>query len=191
MAIISVNENKESNIPVLPVGTYPAVISAVWDIGKQKKVWEGETSIINQIIIRVEVSKKIEAEGEYNGKRYAPLAWVAVPKAYSDKSNLVKIANSALGKTLTAKDFAQFDTDSLIGKNVVVNIQHTKGGNAKVAGFSPAMDGFPTMTPELTPETPEWVQKKFNEGIEAQTQQELPPVSSYSQPAAPEDDLPW
>ena len=178
MAMISINENQESNIPVLPVSTYPAVISGVWDIGKQKKVWEGETSIVHQIVIRVEVSKTIEAEGEYNGKRYAPLSWVTIPKAYSDKSNLVKIAGAALGKAMTAADFAQFDTDSLIGKNVVVNIQHTKNGNAKIASYSPAMDGMPSLTPELPPEAPEWIGKKFNAGLEQQTE-------------APSDSLPF
>ena len=190
MAMISISENQESNIPTLPVGTYPAVISGVWDIGKQKKVWEGQESIVHQIVIRVEVSKKIEADGEYNGKRYAPISWVTIPKSYSDKSNLVKIASAAFGKAMTAADFAQFDTDSLIGKNVVVNIQHTKGGNAKIAGYSPAMDGIPPMTPELTPEAPEWVKNKYNAGIESQPQQELPPTSSYTD-IPQEDDLPF
>ena len=51
MAMISISENQESNIPTLPVGTYPAVISGVWDIGKQKKVWEGQESIVHQTAV--------------------------------------------------------------------------------------------------------------------------------------------
>ena len=52
------------------------------------------------------------------------------------------------------------------------------------------------MTPELTPETPEWVTKKFNEGVgqqaPAQPQQELPPVDAYSNMTSDEDlDLPY
>ena len=148
-------------------------ISAVWDIGKQKKEWQGEVSIIHQILVRVEVSKVIEAEGEYKGKRYAPISWVTVPNAFHEKSNLVKIASACMNKTMTAEDFAQFDTDSMIGKNVVVSIGHTSGGKAKITAFSPAMDGMPPMQPELTTEVPEWVSKMYNAGIEDTNTQAL------------------
>jgi len=191
MSIISINGKQESNIPTLPVGTYPGVISAVWDIGKQKKEWQGDVSIVHQLVIRVEVNKTIQAEGEYNGKRYAPVSWVTIPKSYSDKSNLVKIAEAALGRTMTAQDFAAFDTDLLIGKNVVVSVQHTSGGNAKITSYSPAMEGMAVMTPELPPEAPEWIAKKKDEGIKGQAQQaparpqqDFPPVDAY-------EDLPF
>ena len=194
MAILNISESQESDIQPLPIGTYPGVISAIWDIGKQKKEWQGEVSIINQLMIRIEVSKTISAPGsEYDGKRYAPTSWVTVPRAFSDKANIVKIASAALGKTMGAPDFAQFDTDALIGKNLVVTVGHTTSGKAKITGFSPAMDGITPMTPELTTEMPEWVKKMVNAGLEGeQPQQDLPPASAYNNmPPAPEGDLPF
>ena len=186
MAVINMNnEPPKSNIPVLPKGTYNSVISAVWDIGMQKKEWQGKTSIVRQIVIRVEVSKTIEAEGDYNGKRYAPVAWITVYDSYSEKANLVKIAEAALKKDMDAKDFAAFDTDTLIGKNLTVTIDHTKPsqgeGKAKITDYSRQMEGMPTLEPELTTETPQWITDRYNAGV----------PNSNSAPPAPEDDLPF
>lgn len=202
MAIINMDEKPESQIEPLPIGTYPGVISAIWNIGKQKKEWQGDVSIIDQMMVRVEVSKTISAPGsEFDGKRYAPISWITIPKAYHEKAGLVKLAASALGKNMTAEDFKQFDTDTLIGKNVVVSIGHTSGGKAKITGFSPAMDGMPLMTPELPQDMPDWVKDKVDSALKedgAQQQQQsqrlVPPVQpelSVPDPSMDKESLPF
>lgn len=190
MAIINMNEKLESQIEPLPIGTYPGVISAIWYIGKQKKEWQGDVSIIDQIMVRVEVSKTISCTGsEYDGKRYAPISWITIPKAYHEKSGLVKLAEAAFGKSMTAQDFAQFDTDTLIGKNVVVSVGHTSGGKAKITGFSPAMDGMPIMNPELPQDMPGWVKDKVDSALKEEGVQQ--PQQQFSSPPAPEENLPF
>jgi hypothetical protein len=193
MAIVNMSEKPVSDkpaIPTLPKGTYNSVISGVWDIGLQEKEWQGVKSIVRQIVIRVEVSKTIEAEGsDLHGKRYAPVSWITVYDGYSEKANLVKIAEAALQRDMNAADFAAFDTDCLIGKNLTVTIGHTKPkdptkqGNAKITDYARQMEGMPTLTPELTPETPQWIIDRFNAGAPDQGQQQQAP--------APGDDLPF
>ncbi|MCP3683988.1 MAG: hypothetical protein GY861_15005 [bacterium] len=185
MAQLNISDKPVSNIPALPAGTYPGVISAIWDVGVQINDYDkANIKHVHQILVRVEVGKVIDAEGDFKGKRYAPIAWVTVPKSYSDLSNLVKLANAANGRTMTANEFAAFDTDTLIGKNIVVSVGSTSGGKAKITGYSAAMEGMPVLIPELTTEVPEWVQKVASEAVNdnAPVQQNAP---------APEDDLPF
>ena len=157
MAKLNISDKPVSNIPVLPVGTYPGVVSAIWDIGIQESEYQGETKQVHQLLIRVEVNKLIEAEGEYKGKRYAPISWITVPRSYSDLSNLVKLCNAVFKRTTTANEYGVFDTDTLLGGNVTVNVGVTTGGKAKITGFSPAMEGMPVLTPELDATPQDWV----------------------------------
>lgn len=172
MAKIQMNTSGNNNIPTLPIGSYNSVISAIWDVGMQEKEWQGEKRMVHQLIVRIEVSKLIEAEGEYKGKRYNVLSWVTVPKSYNDKSNIVKLANAALGRVTKKEEFSNFDTDVLIGKCLTISVEHTSGGNAKVTGYSQKMDGMESLVPELDPKEPQWVTDMRNT-------------------PAPDDDLPF
>ena len=195
----NIPEKQESNIPELPSGTYPAVISGIWDIGIQKSDYQGEISYKHQVLVRFEVSKKIEAEGEYNGKRYAPIAWLTIPKSFSEKANLVKLFAAIFGRAMTPKDLQGLDASTLIGKNLTIATGLTTGGKCKVTGYSPAIDGMPPLVTELESEEPTWVAKIRENGATAgstgttpkQPESDVPPVEAYGEPPAPEDDLPF
>ena len=56
-------------------------------------------------------------------------------------SKAMKIAEAALGKTLTDQEKEDFDTEELIGKKLLIRVEHvTKDGNinAKITAFAPS-----------------------------------------------------
>ena len=193
MAKVNLKEQEKSSVTTLPNGTYQAVISASWDLGMQESTYEGVTSVKHKVMFRFEINKTIADEGIFKGKRYNILKEINIPDFFGDKAALVKLVSASEGKTVDKAFFNDFDTDSLIGKNLMVATGLTSGGNAKIESFSTLMDILPPIVPELTPEMPEWVAKKVMEGNgSAPTQQPAQPSDIGPQtPPAPEDDLPF
>jgi hypothetical protein len=156
---ITLKEKEKSKIPALPVGTYQAVISGLWDVGMQENTYENVTSIKHQLKMRVEVNELIESKDDYNGKRYCLFASINVPDYFGDKATLVKIVNAVLGgKNITKEEFCNLDLTTLIGKNFMASTGLTSGGNAKITGYSPLMKVLTPVEPELTPEMPKWIE---------------------------------
>jgi hypothetical protein len=193
MAKINLSEGEGSSITKLPKSTYQAVISAAWDLGMQEGTYEGVTTIKHKIMFRFEVNKLIEDEGAFNGKRYNLLKEINVPDFFGDKALLVKLASSAFGREMSKEDFTEFDTDSLIGKNLMIATGFTGGGNPKIESFSTLMDILPPIAPELDSKMPEWVEKKANAQATppAQAGSQAPANNGFSAPPAPESDLPF
>ena len=192
MAKINLQENNSSSVKILEEGTYQAVISAAWDLGMQENTYLNETSMKHKIMFRFEINELIEDEGPFKGKRYNLLKEINVPEFFGDKAAMVALASSAEGRTLTKDDFKNFDTDNLIGKNLMVATGFTTGGKAKILSFSKLMKGLIPIVPELTPEMPSWVAEKAGTGaLNNASVSDLPPVEAYSAPSAPEDDLPF
>jgi len=181
MANISLKEGESSNITTLPKSTYQAVISGAWDLGMQENNYQGVVSVKHKIMFRFEINKTIEDEGAFKGKRYNILKEINVPDFFGDKAALVKLASAAEGKELTKDDFKNFDTDTLIGKNLMVATGITSGGNAKIESFSTLMDILEPIKPELTPEMPDWVKAKAEAGK----------IGQAPKQEAPNDDLPF
>lgn len=177
----------KTEIPELPIKTYQAVISGLWDIGNQKTSWKGVETIKHQVMLRVEVNKKIEAEGDLNGKRYCLYSWVNIPDYFGDEANIVKIVSAAMPDTKVTKEFfATFDTDELIGKNINIATKLSGTGKAKVDTYSPLMEGMQDIKPELEPTMPEWVKDIADKAVTVGKE------SAFGmQPtgAPPEDDL--
>jgi len=191
MAKITLSEsNNNSSVKQLEEGTYQAVISAAWDLGMQETTYLNETSMKHRILFRFEINELIEDEGPFKGKRYNLLKEINVPEFFGDKAAMVAMASAAEGKALTKDDFKDFDTDNLIGKNLMVATGTTAGGKAKILSFSKLMKGLTYIVPELTPEMPSWVAEKAGTGAlnDAAVSNTQP---SFSTPSAPEDDLPF
>jgi hypothetical protein len=167
MAKINLKEGEGSNITPLPKSTYQAVISGVWDIGLQEHTYMNETKMKHKIMFRFEVNKVIEDEGTFKGKRYNILKEINIPEFFGDKAALIKLASAAFGREMTKEDFSDFDTDTLLGKNLMIATGFTSGGNAKIESFSTLMDVLQPIEPELEPDMPDWVSEKATAGAEA------------------------
>lgn len=170
-----VKETGSGNFQSVPAGTYQAVCSGVYDIGRQKQEWKGETKYTHQIIIRFELNKTIQ-DGEYAGKRYT------INKFYTaslhEKAGLRKDLESWRGRPFTAEELKGFDVDAVIGANCLLGVVHTEKGKAKIVSVSPLMDGMNKIIPELnSKETPDWVKKVKEKAIQDDIV-EVPPTDN-------------
>lgn len=190
-----VNLSEQSSGPditALTEGTYQAVISGAWYIGKHENNFDPQNITVNErIMFNIEVNELIEDEGEYKGKRYTVLKEINIPRYFGDKATLVHLASAAFGKKLVAKDFEGFDTDSLIGKNIMISTGLTTGGRAKIVSFSMLMKGMSPITPELSPDMPTWVAAKALDGGVVQGEPDVAnnATTPVAQAPAPKDDL--
>lgn len=156
---------KESgtDYPVLPVGNYPAVCYAVWDLGLQQGSYQGKPTVTHKIIIAWEVSEKMETADKYNGKRYVVTKWYTL--SLGKKSNLRPDLESWRGKEFTAEECKSFDVETLIGTNCLLNIIHDEKGRAKVSSIAPLLKGIPLMMPENKTAAPAWVIKFIEKAL--------------------------
>lgn len=156
--IIAKDEGK--SFELMPAGTVQAVCYAVWDLGKQKVVWNNEEKIQKKVIIAWETTHTMKNEGEYFGKR------MVVSKRYTnmlfEKATLCKDIESWRGKAFTKEEKEGFDLETLVGVNCLLSIVHndSKGKTyANVSNVSQIMAGQKKLIPENNKEAPEWVRK--------------------------------
>lgn len=155
-----------SGIGKLPAGTYQAVCTGVYDLGKQ----ESKFGVKHKIVISWEVNKTIETEGEFKGKRYV------VSNRYTlslhEKSNLTRDLTSWLGSVPDS-----LDLETLRGKNCMLGIVH-KDVDGKtyvnVTSVSALVEGMQPITPELDGKPPEWVVKLRENSVKQPTNDEIP-----------------
>lgn len=191
MAKIIMQEQQKSTITTLPVGTYQSVISAAWDLGLQEGTFENVTTIKHKILFRFEINETIPDEGAFQGKRYCIFKEINVPDFFGDKAALVKLVNAVEAKQVEKAYFTDFDTDSLIGKNIMVATDLTTGGNAKIVSYGPLMKVLPPIEVELGTEAPEWVIKKQGMAIQPEDLEKAETNASAASGPAPEDSLPF
>ena len=181
-----------SDFTELPTGTYPAVIRGIWDIGVHKNEWQGVVKMNHQVIISYEFDEVIP-DGKYEGDKYTINTWVNLPKSFDDRSKFIKIRNAIEGRATTAEDYIDYNEQLLVGKNVLVAVEHTPKGKPKIVTVNSPMKGMAVLVPVNTPEMPEWVKTNFlDKAIDVLAQpvvQEAPPLESFV--PLPEDGLPF
>ena len=154
MAIAKANKEYKQ----VSAGIMQAVCYASWDIGIQKKEYMGEYLEYHQVMLAFE-GEEIDDRGER----------MKLNKFYTlslgIKANLRKDLESWYGRTLTEKELADgIETDTLIGKNCMLNIVLSDKGKAKVTAVMPLMKNLTPMVAVNSPEMPEWVQKIKDKG---------------------------
>lgn len=163
MSIIA-TKGDGKDFAICPAGTVQAVCNDVWDIGKQRIVWQGKEKIQHKVIISWEVNELIP-EGDYQGKRFC------VSKRYTlslhEKSTLTGDIENWRGQALTDEEKEGFDLEGLVGMNCMLGIVHnTYDGKtyANVGSISKLMKGLPPMTPENERKIPTWIAKLIEKG---------------------------
>jgi len=182
---INIPESTPSDFPELPVGSYQASIAGVWDIGVHKSEWQGDVKYNHQVIVCYEFSETIPT-GDYAGDKYTVNRWVNLPKSFDDRSKFIQLRNAAESRATTAADYINYDEQGLIGKNVLVNVEHTPKGKPKIVSDSPLIKGMPPLIPTKSPEMPKWVKENFLDKAIQEGGTQAP-----QQSAAPQDDLPF
>ena len=139
-------------------GIAQAVCYASWDIGIQKKEYMGDSLESHQVILAFEVEETDDRGERMRLNKFYTLS-------LGSKANLRKDLESWYGRTLTEKELADgVDTDTLIGKNCMLNIVLSDKGKAKVTAVMPLMKNLTALVAVNSPEMPEWVQKIKDKG---------------------------
>jgi hypothetical protein len=160
-----------------PEGTYPAIIIGVADLGIQESKWEGQPRRQLKWGLNFELSGPATSDGK-------PFSVATtVTDSLHPKSRLYPVVKAALG----AVDDA-LDMESLLGKTVLVTIEHearddrTYANVVNVSGLPAGMEVEATDTPLLyfdldSPDSKVYEQLPalFKKRIEARVQQESIP----------------
>jgi hypothetical protein len=193
MPILATKSENEGNFERIPAGTHQAVCYAVWDLGYQKTVWNGQEKVQRKVVISWEIDKKITNEGEYKGKRFVISNRYTL--SLSEKANLRKHLESWSGKSFKEYEQTGYDLEQLIGKNCLLNIVHEeKNGKtyANISGVMAVPAGTNPLVAENGTEPPDWVKKIQSEAINEQdrpaTTQEI--QDAFAAASAEMEDIP-
>lgn len=164
MAIVA-SEGEKRERHVVPAGPVQAVCFAVWDLGNQKTVFNGEEKVMHKILVGWETSKTIPS-GKYQGKRYT--IYKKYTLSLGDKANLRKDLESWLGRPLTTEEKKAYEVDKQIGQNCQLNIVHNQVGEKEYANINaiiPIVDGMSKLVPENGSLEPDWVKEIQSKAI--------------------------
>jgi len=184
MAILA-QDKSTGNFPKFELpeaGTTRAVCCAVWDLGLQKKSFNGEEKIQHKIIIAWELDEKINApESEFHGQPYM------LSKEYtlslSEKANLRKDLESWRGKSYGPEEAqAGFDVEKLYGINCFLGVSHqpSKKDPARIYANVTAILPLPKGMQKITPvrlfgdAPPKWVQERQAQAISVRAEEADP-----------------
>lgn len=188
MSLIARNNDKEG-YQICPAGTHQAVCIAVYDLGMQEKVFNGESKVMHRCIISFEIDERIKG-GEYDGKRFV------ISKEYTvslgSKSNLRKDLESWRGARFTAQELEGYELMKVVGANALLSIVHTKSGDrtyANIEAISPLVKNMVKLTIETdTTNIPEWVKKKMDARINRMNEKHPENVSKETMSVAEQFD---
>lgn len=105
-----------------PPGVYPAILSAVYDIGTHAVVWQGKEKLQAKVVLWFEVESR-----DTKGRRFSiPLVLTA---SSSEKSNMTKVYGALVGHAPSDAEMDEgYDMDPLIGVTCLVQIAPPREG---------------------------------------------------------------
>ena len=101
-----------------PAGAHQAVCCDVVDLGRVTTSWQGKERVVEMVQLRWQINEV----NPKNDKRY--LAVRRYTKSLGEKASLYKDLVSWRGRAFTENELQQFDLDTIIGVNCLVNIVH-------------------------------------------------------------------
>ncbi len=147
--------------PLPQPGMVQAVCYDIWNLGRQRVMYQGSPQIKPQVIIAFEVDELMK-DGNYAGKRFT-IQRTFTAKV-SDKAKVWPFLESWKGQKMSVDERKKFDFDSLVGTNCVINIGHdvskTTGKTyANILSIGPLMKTMGKIEPQVARSTPQWVRE--------------------------------
>jgi len=175
---------------LIPEDSHQAVCYAVIDLGTHKSEWNGEERDRHEVVLSFEIPS-LRIEYEKDGENFEGPKVISKRYTFSmsEKANLRKDMETWRGKPFTNLEAADFDFESLIGVNAILQVMHKekKDGNkyAFIASITKILKGMEKLKPENPPmfftfiapyvdengchwpeSMPEWMQKYIMESLE-------------------------
>jgi hypothetical protein len=139
---LTISEKKESSVPLLEPGTYPAVCCQLIDLGMQYN--ENFKTSSRKVLLGWEIiGETVEIGGESQPRTFAKIYTASL----NEKASLRKDLNAWRGRPFTEEELAAFDMRSIVGAPCLVTIIHNQAPNgntyANMAGISSLPKGYP------------------------------------------------
>jgi hypothetical protein len=131
-----------------PIGSHAARCIAIIDLGTQKNVYEGETSLKRQVIIRWELCNEPMSGGDSDNKPFTVSKFYTA--SLNEKASLRKDLASWRTRDFTPEELKGFDLRNIIGKTCMLAVGLSEKGKAKVSSVMAPMKGmtFPEQSNE-------------------------------------------
>lgn len=192
---LTISEKKESSVPLLEPGTYPAVCCMLIDLGMQYS--ESFKTSARKVLIGWEiVGETVSIGGEEQARTFSKIYTASL----NEKATLRKDLNAWRGRPFTDQELEAFDMRKIVGTPCLLTIIHNTATNgnvyANLAGVASLPKGYPkpalTVSPTIydidesdpavVDTLPKWIGDKikmsssYQERLDsAQTFHELPP----------------
>lgn len=124
-----------------PAGFHVAVLAGVYDIGRQKKEFAGESKIQHQVVMVWEIDKR-----DTKGRRFTLADYVTA--STHEKSGMYKRIAALVGRTPKDEDF---DTSMVVGRSVYMMLKEPAkdGGWPRIDTMVPLPPGMTSLLPEF------------------------------------------
>ena len=193
-----------TKFPPIEPGTYPAVCSAIIDIGEQYS--EKFDKATHKVILQWEIpSETIETEEGQKTRVQSETFTLSL----NEKAALRKVLESWRGKQFTDEELKRFDLRNILGVGCLITIIHKDSPNgntyANVSSVSKLPKGFPAPAGTIIPwsfdlddpdaieklaELPEWLQKRIQASEEYKAYQTKKELDPSAMPTVDPDDFP-
>lgn len=148
------------NFDPLPMDRYTVQIIDVNLVTQLKYKSSEEEEVLNYKFVVLDDKPMPAKDGEDGETTRGRFLWRRCRLAINDRSHLGKMAKAVLGRDLTTEEKADFDPESLVGKQVDVMVEQSesKDGStiySNVAAFSKTVKKLPFMDQEVVaPQAP-------------------------------------
>lgn len=148
-------------------GNYQGVCYMVRDVGSHKYEYKGEEKISHRVIILYEIDALME-KGDYAGKRFVVSERLPFTFGFAKSPKKTKLRERIegwYGRELSEAEVNDFDIESLMGKNCMINLIVNDKGYIEITSVSPVPQKMEIITPENA-EAPKWVENEWQESEE-------------------------
>lgn len=127
-----------------PAGTYQARCYAIADLGSQAINFNGETKLMQKLVILWELSERMQDDRPF-----------AISKFYTaslnEKANLRKDLESWRGRAFTPEELEGFSMAKVVGTNCLLNVIHSKDKQGRDRADISSIMALPKGMPSLEP----------------------------------------
>lgn len=167
--------------PLVAPGPYPAVCVGIYDLGDQESHYDkNKTSWPRKIAFTFDLPTETH---EVDGHSKPIQLTRKLNVAYGKNSKLKPFLSDWIGREMSEDEAKRFDTDTLLGNVVMLNVVHSEDGQyANIKSVMPLIKGYPVPHTETPLQTfdidnwddkvfaalPEWVQETIKKSLQYQ-----------------------
>lgn len=193
-----------------PAGNQLGIVTGIYYLGAQDFSYQGEEKIRHEVRINIELPNATREFKEGEGEKPYMIGKSAT-FSMNEKSWLRKVVEACIGVSLTDGEAEAFDVEEILGKPLLVNVQHYTGKDgikrAGIEAVAPLIKGMTAPEPVNTPtyfdvnnftseeydKLPDWMKEKVKRDNATDLRVNAPAPTKIEYPEAEinPDDIPF